>query len=235
MDPEALRFRGFFLNSSHEEIDFMDIASYIDHTLLRSDATDADIRQLSLEAIEHSFASVCINPTWVPLVSDFLSSSSVKVCSVTGFPLGATPTVCKLFETEWCLKEGADEIDTVINIGECKRGNWDYVTNELSLISMLVHSYGGVLKVIFENSYLEREEIIKVCNISMDVGVDFVKTSTGFAGGATFDDVSLMVATVSGVCKVKAAGGIRNRIDAEKMIELGADRIGTSSGVSIIV
>jgi deoxyribose-phosphate aldolase len=213
----------------------MKIASYIDHTLLKQDAGEDDIRKLSLEAIDNSFASVCVNPCRVPLVSELLSGSNVKVCSVTAFPLGATSTACKIFETEWCLKNGAEEIDTVINIGECKSGNWKYVRDELKLIADLVHSYNSILKVILETALLNKNEIVKACKVSMEAGVDFVKTSTGFAGGgATKEDVKLMVDTVSGICKVKASGGIRNYDDAVAMITIGAERIGTSCGVAII-
>ena len=213
----------------------MNIAPYIDHTLLKQDATGEDIRKLCSEATDHSFASVCVNPCRVALASEILSGSSVNVCCVTAFPLGALPTELKLIETEWCLKNGADEIDTVINIGECKAGNLEYVENELKLIADLVHSYNAILKVIFENCLLTKAEIVEACRVSMKAGVDFVKTSTGFAGGgATPEDVELMVNTVSGVCKVKAAGGVRNYADAEKMIALGVDRIGTSSGIAIL-
>lgn len=213
----------------------MNIAQYIDHTLLKQTATEGDIRKLCSEAVENSFAAVCINPCRVPLATEFLADSEVKVCTVTGFPLGANATVIKLAETEWCLDNGAREIDTVMNIGEAKAGNWEYVENELRQMADLVHSRKSILKVIFENCLLEKDEIIKACEISVSAGVDFVKTSTGFAGGgATFEDVKLMVETVNSRCKVKAAGGVRNVSDAEKMIEIGAERIGTSSGVTIV-
>ena len=213
----------------------MDIAGYIDHTLLKQTATEYDIRKLCAEAEEHSFAAVCINPCRVPLASEILSDSNVKVCTVTGFPLGATSTAAKLAETEWCLDNGADEIDTVMNIGEAKAGNWNYIENELREMAELVHSKNAILKVIFENCLLDKEEIVEACKTSVAAGVDFVKTSTGFAGeGATPEDVKLMVDTVAGKCKVKAAGGVRNSDDANKMIELGAERIGTSAGVVIV-
>jgi len=213
----------------------MNIASYIDHTLLKPDATEEDISKLCSEAVKNSFACVCVNPCRVPLAAKLLSNSSVKVCSVTAFPLGAMPTALKLAEIEWCLKNGADEIDTVINIGECKAGHWEYVENELKLMTDLVHSHNVILKVIFENCLLEKSEIVKACRASMKAGVDFVKTSTGFSsGGATLEDVKLMVETVAGICKVKAAGGVRNYDDAEKMIKIGVERIGTSAGVAIL-
>jgi len=213
----------------------MNIAGYIDHTLLKQTATEDDIRKLCREAIANSFASVCINPCRIPLAADLLSDSSVKVCSVTGFPLGATSTAVKLAETEWCLDNGADEIDTVMNIGEAKSGNWEYIENELREVSELVHSRGAILKVIFENCLLEKDEIVKACEACVNAGVDFVKTSTGFAGGgATPEDVKLMSDTVAGKCKVKAAGGVRNADDAKRMIDFGAERIGTSAGIIIV-
>ena len=213
----------------------MNIAQYIDHTLLKQDATNAEITMLCNEAMEHSFASVCVNPCRVPIAAELLADSSVKVCSVTAFPLGATSTVAKLAETKWCLENGADEIDTVINIGECKDGNWAYVEDELRQVAALVHSYNAILKVIFENCLLQKTEIAQACQVSIKAGVDFVKTSTGFStGGATQEDVKLMIATVAGRCKVKAAGGVRNYDDAVAMIKLGVDRIGTSGGVAIL-
>lgn len=213
----------------------MNIASYIDHTLLKPDATADDIRILCSESVEQSFASVCINPCRVPLAVELLEDSSVNICCVTAFPLGATSTAVKLTETKWCLDNGADEIDTVINIGECKAGNWGYVEDELRQLAELVHSYNAILKVIFENCLLEKSEIIRACKISVKAGVDFVKTSTGFSsGGATQEDVKLMVDSVAGACRVKAAGGVRTYGDAVAMIKLGADRIGTSGGVAIV-
>ena len=213
----------------------MEIASYIDHTLLKPTAVDSDIRQLCLESVEYGFLSVCVNSCRVPLAAKCLEGSGVKVCAVTGFPLGAMSTAAKFAETEWCLKNGADEIDTVINIGMLKEGNRAYVEDELSGLAELVHSGGGILKVIFENCLLEKSEIVDACRISVASGVDFVKTSTGFShGGATVDDVKLMLDTVDGMCCVKAAGGIRTREDAVQMIELGVKRIGTSSGIAIV-
>lgn len=213
----------------------MNIASYIDHTLLKPDATEDDIALLCSEAVDYSFASVCINPCRLPFACKKLENSSVRLCCVTGFPLGATSTAAKLAETRWCLDNGADEIDTVINIGECKAGNWGYVEDELTSMVSLVHSYNAVLKVIFENCLLESSEIIRACRASAGAGVDFIKTSTGFSsGGAKLEDVRLMAKSVDGVCKVKAAGGIRSYEEAVAMIDAGASRIGTSNGVSIL-
>lgn len=213
----------------------MDIASFIDHTLLKPDATCDDIALLCSEAMEYSFASVCINPCRVPFAVKVLENSSVNVCCVTGFPLGATSTATKLAETTWCMENGADEVDVVINIGECKAGNWKYVENELTQLAEVVHSYNGVLKVIFENCLLAKSEIIQACKVSVRAGVDFVKTSTGFStGGATLEDVRLMVESVDGECRVKAAGGIRTYDDAVAMVKVGASRIGTSNGIAIV-
>ena len=213
----------------------MNIAPYIDHTLLRQDASRDEIRTLCDEAVRYSFASVCVNPWRVPLASELLAGSDVTVCAVTGFPLGATATEIKLAESRWCLEHGAGEIDTVMNIGAAKDADWDYVSRELTDMVEMVHSCNALLKVIFENCLLDKNEIEKACRVSVDSGVDFVKTSTGFAGGgAVAEDVRVMVNAVGGKCAVKAAGGIRSYEDAVKMIEIGATRLGTSSGVTII-
>ena len=213
----------------------MELEGYIDHTLLKPTATESDIIKLCGEADIHSFASVCINPCWVPAAAVALANSKVKICCVTCFPLGATSTFAKLSETRWCLENGAEEIDAVMNIGKAKSGDWDYVECELREIAELAHSQAAILKVIFENCLLETGEIRIACETSVRAGVDFVKTSTGFAGGgATLDDVALMSRTVAGACGVKAAGGVRNAADAIAMIEAGATRIGTSAGVAIL-
>ncbi|NOY75057.1 MAG: deoxyribose-phosphate aldolase [Kiritimatiellaeota bacterium] len=213
----------------------MEIASCIDHTLLKPEATEDDIIKLCAEADEHSFAAVCVNPCRVPVAVKALANSDVKVCCVTGFPFGATSTFAKLQETRWCLENGADEIDTVMNIGEAKAGNWDYIENELREIADLAHGNNAILKVIFENCLLDSAEIAAACGAAVRAGVDFVKTSTGFSGGgATLEDVSLMSKAVSGACGVKAAGGVRKAANAIAMIEAGATRIGTSAGVLII-
>ncbi|HOK04528.1 MAG TPA: deoxyribose-phosphate aldolase [Victivallales bacterium] len=212
-----------------------ELARYIDHTLLKPTATEKQIENLCEEAIRYSFAAVCVNPYWVNFCAKKLSGTKVKVCSVVGFPLGATPTEVKAFETEFCLKNGAQEIDMVINIGAVKDKNWCYVEKEISTLAKIAHSNNAILKVIFENCLLEKDEIIKACQVSIVANADFVKTSTGFStGGATFDDVKLMVETVKGKCKVKAAGGIRNAEDALNMIKIGAQRLGTSVGVAIV-
>ncbi len=211
------------------------LAKYIDHTNLKPFATENDIVRLCEEAVHYGFAAVCVNPYWTATASNALRSSNVKVCSVVGFPLGATPTSIKVAEAESCLEDGADEIDMVINIGEAKSGNWDFVENEIRVLAELCKAYDSKLKVIFENCYLKKEEIILACRASVAAGADYVKTSTGFgSSGAVLEDVVLMVKEVAGKCKVKAAGGIRDKSTAVKMIEAGADRIGTSSGIQIV-
>ncbi len=212
-----------------------DIAKYIDHTLLKQTATKEQIEKLSNEAIKYKFAAVCVNPYWVTLCSKILKNTGVKTCTVVGFPLGAVPTKIKLYETDCCLQNGADEIDMVMNIGEALSGNWDFVSGEIAELAGLVHKNNKILKVIFENCLIGKEDIVKACHASMKAGADFVKTSTGFStGGATPEDVKLMVNTVEGVCKVKAAGGVRNTEQAIQMIQIGASRIGTSAGVEIV-
>ncbi len=210
-------------------------AEYIDHTLLRPAATADEIRRLCAEAREYSFAAVCVNPSRVELASAELEGSSVKVCAVTGFPLGATTTQIKSVEALYCVENGASEVDMVMNIGEAKDGNWKLVESDIAKVARTVHENGGILKVILENCFLEREEIVRACRASVSAGADFVKTSTGFGGaGAKIEDVRLMAGTVGERCLVKAAGGIRTLQDALDMIDSGAARLGTSSGVAII-
>jgi deoxyribose-phosphate aldolase len=212
----------------------MDIAPYIDHTLLKPDASEQDIRRLCSEAVEYGFAAVCVNPCWVPFASEIVAGSGVKVCTVTAFPLGATSTEIKLAETGWCLEHGADVIDTVVNIGAVKDGRWSLVYDEISGIAELVHQKDAVLKVIFENALLDKSEIAELCRISAEAGADFVKTSTGFAAaGAITEHVRLMSDVLKGACLIKAAGGIRTFSDAVSMINAGASRIGTSAGTVI--
>ncbi|WP_369684763.1 deoxyribose-phosphate aldolase [Ignavibacterium album] len=207
----------------------------IDHTLLKPDATKEEIIKLCDEAREFNFASVCVNPCWVETCFNNLKDSDVKVCTVIGFPLGANHTNTKLLETETAIADGAEEIDMVINIGQLKSGNYEYVLNEISRIAHLTKNNLAVLKVIIETCLLTDEEKIIASIISKEAGADFVKTSTGFSkGGATLFDVSLMKYSVENKIKVKASGGVRSREDALKMIAAGASRIGTSSGVKII-
>lgn len=214
----------------------MEIAKIIDHTLLKADATDAQIKKLAEEAIEHGFASVCINPCHVKYVADILKNSGVKVCTVIGFPLGANTVEAKVFETKEAISNGAQEIDMVLNIGKLKVGDYDYVKNEIKAVTRAAKSFGDIIvKVILETCYLSDEEKIKACKITVDAGADFVKTSTGFgSGGATVHDVELMRKAVGENFGVKASGGIRTAEFAREIVKAGANRIGTSSGIQIV-
>lgn len=211
----------------------MSYAKYIDHTLLAMNATEDQIRKLCDEAKEYHFYSVCINSGYVPLAASLLKGSDVKVCSVVGFPLGAMLTSAKAFETEMAVKAGAQEIDMVINVGWLKSNDWQAVKNDIEAV---FNACGDVpLKVILETCLLSKDEIVKVCNICKEIGVAFVKTSTGFSvSGATVEDVKLMRETVGDKMGVKASGGIRDRATAEKMVEAGATRLGASAGIAIV-
>lgn len=211
------------------------VAGMIDHTLLKPDATSSDVKILCNEAKKYSFASVCINPGYVSLCSELLRGTNVKVCTVIGFPLGATTTEVKQFETEQAINNGADEVDMVINIGQLKQGNFDYVQKDVKAVVDTAKRRNVLTKVIFEISLLTDEEKVKAALICKKVGADFVKTSTGFStGGATVGDVALMKFVVGRDIGVKAAGGIRSKEDAEAMIASGADRIGASASVKIV-
>lgn len=211
------------------------VAGMIDHTLLKPDATSSDVKILCNEAKKYSFASVCINPGYVSLCSELLRGTNVKVCTVIGFPLGATTTEVKQFETEQAINNGADEVDMVINIGQLKQGNYDYVQKDVKAVVDTAKRRNVLTKVIFEISLLTDEEKVKAALICKKVGADFVKTSTGFStGGATVGDVALMKFVVGRDIGVKAAGGIRSKEDAEAMIASGADRIGASASVKIV-
>ena len=208
-------------------------SKYIDHTQLKPDAGKDKIVALCREAAEYDFASVCVNPCWIPTCRELLSNTDVKVCTVVGFPLGAMTTAAKVFETKNAVELGAEEIDMVINVGMLKDGGDDYVTEEIRAIKEACD--GRILKVIIEACLLTDEEKVRACKDAEKAGADFVKTSTGFStGGATLEDVRLMRASVSENVKVKAAGGIRDKETFEKMIEAGAERIGTSSGAKLI-
>ena len=211
----------------------MKYSKYIDHTILKATATYDDILKLCNEAVKYDFKSVCVNPSNVSLAHKLLAGSDVLTCTVIGFPLGANTPEVKAFETTQAIADGADEIDMVINVGQVKAHNWDYVYEDIKAV---VDAANGVLvKVIIETCYLTDEEKVMACKMSAKAGADFVKTSTGFGtGGATVEDVKLMKMTVNGICKVKASGGVRNKADFEKMIEAGADRIGCSAGVQIM-
>ena len=210
------------------------LASMIDHTLLRANATDEQIRKLCQEAREHRFMSVCVNSSYVPLCYEQLKGSGVKVCTVIGFPLGAATTRTKVAETKEAIENGATEVDMVINIGALKSGKLDYVRNDIE--SVVIAAKGRALvKVIIETCLLTDEEKVKACVISKMAGADFVKTSTGFStGGATVEDVRLMRQTVGPAMGVKAAGGVKDYESAMAMINAGANRLGTSSGVAIV-
>ncbi len=211
------------------------LASLIDHTLLRADATGKEIRTLCAEARKYGFASVCVNPYWVSLAAAELTGSPVKVCTVIGFPLGASATATKVAETINALKDGATEIDMVINVGELKGGNSEAVQNDIAAVVKAAHEGGAILKVILETSLLDDDQKVLASELSKAAGADYVKTSTGFStGGATVQDVALMRRTVGGKLGVKASGGIRTLDDVHKMVAAGATRIGASAGVKIM-
>ncbi|CAN2924098.1 deoxyribose-phosphate aldolase [Streptococcus dysgalactiae] len=211
----------------------MKINKYIDHTLLKADSVQSQFDQLIDEAKTYDFASVCVNPCWVAYAAEALKDSDVKVCTVVGFPLGATTSATKAFETKDAIANGADEIDMVINIGLLKQGDDQAVEDDIRAV---VEASGDKLvKVIIEACLLTDEEKVRACQLAVKAGVDFVKTSTGFStGGATISDVKLMRQTVGSDIGVKAAGGARSLEDAMAFIEAGATRIGTSAGVTIM-
>ncbi len=218
-----------------KELKNEEIARMIDHTLLKPEATPDDVKQLCSEAKEYNFASVCINPSYVKLSSDLLSGSKVKVCTVVGFPLGATTTEVKRWETEQAIQNGAEEIDMVIHVGRLKAGDYDYVFNDINQVVLAAKKHNAVCKVIIETALLTDEEKVKACLLAKEAKADFVKTSTGFSkGGATAGDVALMKFVVGSAVGVKASGGVRSEEDARKMIAAGADRIGASASVKIV-
>lgn len=211
------------------------LAKYMDHTLLKPEATAADIDRIVAEARQYGTASVCVNPYWVARVAAGLAGSGVKTCTVIGFPLGATSTASKVAETRDATAHGAQEIDMVINIGELKAGNDDAVRSDISAVANAAHEAGAILKVIIETCLLSDEEKRRACELSVAGGADFVKTSTGFStGGATTADITLMRETVGPELGVKASGGIRTLEAAIAMIEAGATRLGVSAAVSIL-
>lgn len=211
----------------------MNLAKLIDHTILKPVATQEDVRSLIQEARQYGFFSVCINPFWVAYAKELLKGSDVKVCTVVGFPLGANTTAVKVYETQDALKNGADEIDMVINIGALKARDYKTVLEDIKAVRQACE--GHVLKVIIETSQLTDEEKVKACELSAEAGADFVKTSTGFTGGgATAADVALMRKSIPAHMQVKASGGVRTREDFDAMVAAGATRIGASSGVKII-
>ena len=210
-----------------------DLARFIDHTLLKPDATTQQIRTLCEEAQNHQFFSVCVNSSFVDLCSQILKGHPVKVCSVVGFPLGAMSTATKAFETDFVIKRGADEVDMVINLSSLKDKNYSNVTADIR--SVVTAAQGKVVKVILETCLLNDEEKVAACKCSKEAGAHFVKTSTGFStGGATIADVQLMKSTVGNSMQVKASGGIKNTQQALEYINAGVTRLGTSSGISLI-
>ncbi len=212
----------------------MDYAALIDHTILAPQATKEAVEKLCKEAMQYGFHSVCVNSSFVYYCAQLLKDSDVKVCTVIGFPLGAMSTAGKAAEAERAIQDGASELDMVIHVGMVKSGDWEYVKQD---ISSVVEAANGraMVKVILETCLLTEEEKVKACRICKESGADFVKTSTGFSnGGATVEDVALMRRTVGADMGVKAAGGIRSLRDAKAMVEAGATRLGTSSGVSIV-
>jgi deoxyribose-phosphate aldolase len=212
------------------------LASLIDHTLLRPEATRAQVEQLCEEALQWGFGAVCVNSAWVPLVAERLRGSPVKVGAAVGFPLGANLTSVKCAEAEMAIQVGAQEIDVVTNIGALRSGDTALVEAEVRALTDLCHARGALLKVILENAYLDRQQKVAACRLIQKAGADFVKTSTGLAAtGATVADVRLMRKTVGPKMGVKAAGGIRTLRDALRLLEAGANRLGTSAGVAILL
>jgi deoxyribose-phosphate aldolase len=212
-----------------------DLARMIDHTLLKPEATRAQVRQLCEEAGRYHFASVVVNPTHVKLAAQLLQNSDVEICVVVGFPLGATLPQVKVYETGQTLDGGATEIDMVINIGALKENNDTLVEQDIAGVVQIAHSREALVKVIIETALLTDDEKVRACQLAVKAGADFVKTSTGFSSsGATADDVALMRRTVGPDIGVKAAGGIRTLADAQKMIAAGATRLGASAGVKIV-
>ena len=211
----------------------MDIAKKIDHTMLKADASADTIKRYCKEAVEHKFASVCVNSCHVPLVSSQLKGSGVMTCCVVGFPLGAMLTSAKAFEASESVKAGAEEVDMVINIGAVKDRNWDFVREDIKAV--VEASKPAIVKVIIETCLLTDEEKVKACELSEEAGAAFVKTSTGFStGGATVEDIRLMRKTVGDRLQVKASGGIRTPEFARELVEAGADRIGAGNGIVLL-
>jgi deoxyribose-phosphate aldolase len=211
------------------------LSHMIDHTLLKADATHDEIAQLCYEARKHEFASVCVNPSYVKLCADLLKDTDVLVCTVVGFPLGATSAEAKVFETQKAVRDGATEVDMVINVGALKSRDYEVVERDIAGIAAACHAGGAILKVIIEAALLSDEEKVAACQLAKVAGADYVKTSTGFGpGGATPEDVALMRRVVGSEMGVKAAGGIKTTADARRMIEAGASRIGASASIKIV-
>jgi deoxyribose-phosphate aldolase len=212
-----------------------ELSRYIEHTLLKAEATPLQIQELCWQAVQYQFATACVNPRFASLAARSVSGSSVNICCVVGFPLGATSLPAKAFEAERAIQDGATEIDMVLPIGFLLEKEYREVFSDILGVVEVCHDHGSLLKVIVETSELNEEQIIAACLLSKDAGADYVKTSTGFGtGGATKEDVALMRAVVGDEMGVKASGGIRNLSDALEMIQSGANRLGTSSGVHIM-
>lgn len=208
-------------------------AKFIDHTLLKAFATREDIMNLCAEANKYDFKSVCVNPYWVPFAHELLKGTDVLTCTVIGFPLGANSKEVKAFETTDAIANGADEVDMVINIGEAKAHNWEYVYEDIKAV--VDAAKGVTTKVIIETCYLTDEEKVEACKCAKKAGADFVKTSTGFGtGGATVEDIRLMRETVGPIMGVKASGGVHNKEEFDAMVNAGATRVGASCGVKIV-
>jgi deoxyribose-phosphate aldolase len=211
------------------------IASYIDHTLLKPEAGEADILKVCAEAADYKFKSVCVNPLWVKTVKTALKGTGVLTCSVAGFPLGATPSDVKAFEARGAVLDGADEVDMVIDIAAARASDRGALVDDIKAVAEAVHAEGAILKVIIETGLLSDDQKVLACEAAVEAGADFVKTSTGFnGGGATAEDVALLRRTVGPDLGVKASGGVRSLEDAQAMIAAGATRIGASSGIAIV-
>jgi deoxyribose-phosphate aldolase len=211
------------------------IAPYIDHSILKPDTTSEQIKQLCQEATTHSFVAVCVPPYFVSLANDILTESNVKIATVIGFPFGYSSIAAKVEEAKRAIEDGAVELDVVVNIAAIKDARWNYVQNELDILTTTCHLQDKKIKIIFETGLLSETEIIKLCQIATAIGADFIKTSTGFSSaGANVETIQLMKNNVPNSIKIKASGGIRTLAEAELMIEAGADRIGTSSGVAMV-
>lgn len=212
-----------------------ELAKMIDHTILKADATVSQIDKLCQEALDHEFGAVCVNGHWVKHCKEVLAGSQVKIASVVGFPLGAMATKAKISETKRAIKDGAVEIDMVLNVGELKSGNLVAVARDIRGVVLEAHKHEAIVKVIIETCLLNDDEKVTACLLAKEAGADFVKTSTGFStGGATVEDVALMRSVVGDELGVKASGGIRSYEDALRMVEAGANRIGASSGIQIV-
>ncbi|MFT5909195.1 MAG: deoxyribose-phosphate aldolase [Paraglaciecola sp.] len=212
----------------------MSLARKIDHTILKADCTPEDIVQLCHEALEYEFAAVCVPPYYIKQAVNILEDSMVSVATVIGFPMGYSNTPSKVEEIKRAIDEGIDEVDVVINIAAVKDGNWNFVKNDVDSTTRAAHLKGKVVKIILETDLLTTEEIEKICEICSAVGVNYVKNSTGFNGGATVEIISTLRNLLHEDVKIKASGGIRTKVDAENLVAAGADRLGSSSGVQIV-